>query len=96
MKAMLIIDVENCEDCPLFRTSEDFNATIHYCMPYKGKELFMVKEKGISKDCRLKLLPKRKEELYYPCNEYVQAVNEGFNACLDEILGDTEGEKNNV
>ena len=35
--------------------------------------------------CPLKPLPNRKEDLHYPCNEYLQAVNEGWNNCLDEI-----------
>ena len=39
---------------------------------------------------RVKPLPDRKEDLHYPCNEYLQAVNEGWNAYLDEITGETE------
>ena len=38
----------------------------------------------------LRPLPNRKEDLHYPCNEYLQAVNEGWNVCLDEITGETE------
>lgn len=55
MKAILMINEmpKNCEECPLFRTDKDFNATIHYCMPYQNKELFMVKEKGVSDNCPL-------------------------------------------
>ena len=41
-------------------------------------------------NARVKPLPDRKEDLHYPCNEYLQAVNEGWNACLDEITGETE------
>ena len=60
MKAVLVIDKpKNCEDCPLFRTERDFNATIHYCMFGKGKELFMVSEKGISEKCPLKPIPEK-------------------------------------
>ena len=86
MKTILVIDIENCEDCPLFRTDQDFNATIHYCMPYKDKELFMVKEKGISKNCRLKPMPQKKqheEEI-----DYDYGYIDGWNNCIDEILGE--------
>lgn len=38
----------------------------------------------------LRPLPDRKEDLHYPCNEYVQAVNEGWNACLDKIIEEEE------
>lgn len=41
-------------------------------------------------NARVKPFPNRKEDLHYPCNEYIQAVNEGWNACLDEIIGETE------
>lgn len=38
-------------------------------------------------DCPLKPMPQEKEDLYFPCNEYEQAFNEGYNRCIDEILG---------
>ena len=41
----------------------------------KTDQPFLVLEEGIN---------------FYHKNEYLQAVNEGFNACLDEITGETE------
>ena len=38
----------------------------------------------------LRPLPDKKEYFYYPYNEYLRAVNEGWNACLDAITGETE------
>ena len=87
MKAILVIDKpENCEDCPLFRTAEDFNATIDYCMSGKGKELFMVREKGVSEKCPLKPLPQRK---YYSDGEDKRYID-GYDDCVDELLGGNE------
>lgn len=48
------------------------------------------KKEMVNGRAELRLLPNRKEDLHYPCNEYLQAVNEGWNACLDEILGEAE------
>lgn len=75
MKAVLVIDMPtDCIKCHL---------ADGYCwntFPTKGRV----------DGCPLKPLPNRKEDLHYPCNEYLQAVNEGYNACLDEITGETE------
>jgi hypothetical protein len=48
------------------------------------------KKEMVNGRAELRPLPKRKEDLHYPCNEYLQAVKEGWNACLDEITGETE------
>jgi hypothetical protein len=48
------------------------------------------KKEMVNGRAELRPLPNRKEDLHYPCNEYLQAVNEGWNACLDEITGETE------
>ena len=93
-KSILIIDTpENCEDCPLFRTAQDFNATIHYCMPYPGKELFMVNEKDISGNCPLKSMPQKKDTRvaykkedanYYEI--FTKNYVRGWNDCIGTIL----------
>ena len=89
-KSILIIDTpKNCEDCPLFRTDEDFNATIHYCMPYQGKELFMVKEKGVSENCPLKPTPEKRKYLDYDLYAG-SGFDRGYNACIDELLGEED------
>ena len=98
MKAILVLDKpKNCEDCPLFRTDKDFNATINYCMPYQDKELFMVKEKGISEKCPLKPMPTKKEiyERIYQAyghgnDEIYQRIRQAVEDIYDEILGAEE------
>ena len=50
----------------------------------------MSKAEMVNGRAELRPLPNRKEDLHYPCNEYLQAVNEGWNVCLDEITGETE------
>ena len=96
-KSILVLDTPtNCEDCLLFREAQDFNATISYCMSGKGKELFMVKEKGVSENCPLKPLPhKNKYDVEkYGTVDYENNItlghylNKGWNDCIDEILGD--------
>ena len=51
----------------------------------------LTKKEMVNGRAELRPLPNRKEDLHYPCNEYLQAVNEGWNACLDEILGEDNG-----
>jgi hypothetical protein len=48
------------------------------------------KKEMVNGRAELRPLPNRKEDLHYPCNEYLQAVNEGWNACLDAITGENE------
>lgn len=87
-KSILILDTPtNCEDCLLFREAQDFNATISYCMSGKGKELFMVKEKGVSENCPLKSLP-RKLNIQEDLSWYNANKIDGWNDCLNEILGE--------
>ena len=83
MKSILVIDTPNdCYDCPCYYEERN-----------KCEATFKnVEDDDIEKPswCPLRPLPNRKEDLHYPCNEYLQAVNEGWNVCLDEITGETE------
>ena len=82
MKAILIIDIPNsCYDCPCYYEDKD---------KCEVRNQRAIADIGIPSWCPLRPLPNRKEDLHYPCNEYLQAVNEGWNACLDEITGETE------
>lgn len=83
MKAILVLDMPaTCTDCPCYDYIHGVCANTH-----KDCEL-RIQEKPAW--CPARPLPDRKEDLHYPCNEYIQAVNEGWNACLDEITGETE------
>ena len=82
MKAILIIDIPNsCYDCPCYYEDKD---------KCEVRNQRAIADIGIPSWCPLRQIPDRKEDLHYPCNEYLQAVNEGWNACLDEITGETE------
>lgn len=75
MKAVFIIDID----------SNKIGSEINYISI--GDSVIVIPANARVK---LKPLPDRKEDLHYPSNEYLQAVNEGWNACLDEITGETE------
>ena len=76
MKVIAVFDIENDR---IF----DYSCDLHVWNEFGDVRL--VKENVL-----LRPLPNRKEDLHYPCNEYLQAVNEGWNACIDEITGENE------
>ena len=84
MKAILVIDINDdyLEDYENFYVDYDLRAE-------RKNENYNESIRYVE-ECLLKPIPKEKEDLYYPCNEYEQAFNEGYNACLDEILGEKE------
>ena len=91
-KAILVIDrPESCNKCHLRKYEYDFGGTNFYCSitaKTVGSEIPM--------SCPLKPIPKKKEitESMVLNQHYQNLVNYhgGWNACLDEILGDTEDE----
>ena len=93
MKSILIFDTPTrCYDCPLYTSIADevgLASEYGFCDDRNILKLKEAQEKirfnQKPKWCPLKPLPNRKEDLHYPCNEYLQAVNEGWNNCLDEI-----------
>lgn len=93
MKAILVIDMPKqcygCDFCQFDGTS--YGRVCTRTGVYVQKDGFNI-TKSRHETCPLKPLPQRKEELYYPCNEYVQTFNEGYNRCIDDMLGDTEDE----
>ena len=83
MKSVLVIDTPTtCTDCPCYDYIHGVCANTH-----KDCEL---RKQAKPSWCPLRPLPNRKEDLHYPCNEYLQAINEGWNACIDVITGETE------
>ena len=96
MKAILVIDMpKDCLECSLSHNG-DF-----YCV-VTGNNCC---DKGRSKGCPLKLLPKKKnslsiddtikkdkfrgETIYFE-KAIKLAIEKGWNACIDEILGEEE------
>ena len=80
MKAILVIDMpKSCAKCKL----EDFG----YCWGGSSNVRLMATER--SKECPLKPMPE-KNTWDITKNGHVTEYAEGYNACLDEILGETE------
>ena len=84
MKAILVIDLmpKTCKECKYY---DDFFCHIEKCCPEDD-----LGEDGKAIWCPLKPMPNKREVNMTKQNEYEVAVNEGWNACLDEILGETE------
>lgn len=81
-KAILVVDIEECcADCPC-SLIDDKGMVI--CLAMRGEE---VGKDGIKPDwCPLKELPKEDNESYFP-DEYSDGYANGWNACINEILG---------
>ena len=85
MKAILVIDMPSvCEDC--FYHITDVRG-YHYC---GLTQCFMSKDIDVETEkepwCPLRPLPDRKNVDFHPNIPYAL----GWNACIDEIIGETE------
>lgn len=82
-KSILVIDTPTkCEECPCY-TDEMISKHWNMCRKL-NKDVDTEANKPYW--CPLKPIPQEKEDLYYPCNEYERAFNEGYNRYRDEIL----------
>ena len=79
MKAMLVIDMPNdCYDCPCYYEDRDM------CEAFNKKAKA---DSGRPSWCPIKPLPHSKQmENRWFSDDY----SKGWNACLDEIVGETE------
>ena len=87
MKAILVLNEmpENCLECPL---GKNMSIAIETCIQCPLGKCAIDAETEIRPDwCPLKPMPSKK-----PHTENVLEVftNAGYNACIDEILGDKE------
>lgn len=82
MKAILVIDVpKSCDECPLLRYSN----LMKVCTP--------MNKATDEVECPLKPMPKKKNEeivIKGHTGEIAEAYQDGWNACIDEITGETE------
>ena len=85
---ILLLDVDSCYFCPCSSAEVGWlgNITRSVCQ-VKGEEntVYMDGVSGRPKWCPLKPLPHKLQ-----ADWYTDGYKEGFNACLDEILGETE------
>lgn len=98
-KAILVIDMpKHCKDCQ-FRVAKHYNQYEYDFWCEANNEMF----KGLKKDftpknfkCPLKPLPQKKkldEDLFLSNNfNFQYARFNGYNECLDEILGEKNDE----
>lgn len=84
-KAILVMDMpKNCQSCKLKSTVRGIKNVTHCCNLAEG---MITLDKGFEDrlpNCPLKTMPEYKEENH--TSDYLDVKNEGFNACLDEIL----------
>lgn len=90
MKAFLVMDMPSkCAECPCiyfnkYYKTYECRANMNY-----WKNVDFEYEKGRKPDwCPLKPMPNKKSTEYNPCRNSYMA--EGYNACIDEILGGSE------
>ena len=85
---ILLLDVDSCYFCPCSSAEVGWlgNITRSVCQ-VKGKEntVYMDGVSGVPEWCPLKPLPHKLQ-----ADWYTDGYKEGFNACLDEIVGETE------
>lgn len=83
-KAILVIDMpENCFDCPLC-INDEYGLSLECCLQYKG----YVDKKGKPNWCQLKKAPEKYDlvNVLYT-RDWDGEYENGYNACVDEILG---------
>ena len=83
-KAVLVMDMpKSCDEC-------DFvDEQYHYCnIPWFGKDVSDYVACR-HENCPLKPMPEKRDTKYNPTrNPY---ITEGYNACIDELLGEENG-----
>jgi hypothetical protein len=83
VKAILVMDMPSaCKECPL-RVSIDESICVKTLKDITDKEYFEEKPDW----CPLKLIPSKKGNVI---GTNYQRFVKGYNACIDEILGDKE------
>ena len=88
MKAILVLEMPSkCRDCPFYYQTHDENDDyVSKCEVLNDMTIdgFIDKYSG----CPLKPIPSKRSTEYNPArNPY---ITDGYNACIDEILGDKE------
>lgn len=90
MKAILILDNmphNMCRQCELFQSITIFHGVTYWC---GGKSLIIDNPNVIQDFCPLKPMPQKKTIDITKWNDYGSGWDIGYNACLDEILGEEE------
>ena len=84
-KAILVIDMpSSCKECPFI----EFHCDGLYCIPTIIKKLNRNWNKERQEWCPLREVQKKQE--VYTTNQLIKAYVDGYNKCIDEILGGAE------
>ena len=90
MKAILVLNEmpKNCLECPL---GKNMNIAIETCIQCPLGKCVIDEEVMTRPDwCPLKELPDKITSWKGKSTNYQQGHRDGYNACIDEILGDKE------
>lgn len=97
MKAILVIDMPyKCEDCHLLDTTDIVHngGDYAYChalhKPLKNTSITQFINVRKPKNCPLKPLPVKKDGQWIISENKENEYHIGWNACIDEILGEEE------
>lgn len=87
MKAILVLEMpSSCDKCPLFgshysdMTCRGNGRSINYPYPKEVRQDW----------CPLKPIPSKKSTIGKESDNDILCMNAGYNACIDEVLGDKE------
>lgn len=84
-KAILVIDMPSCcYECPLCESLEVLPSVEEYYCTVENND---VDRRNKPNWCPLKPMPKKKLP-YITSSNHLIGFGEGYNACIDEILGD--------
>ena len=86
-KAVLVIDMpEHCEECPLRVLWAKYHCVVNgkFCGDEQGFYSSLTKPSW----CPLKPLPEKRDLSYGTEGTEWYAYSEGYNACIDEIVGE--------
>ena len=90
MKAILVLNEmpKNCLKCPL---GKNMSIAIETCIKCPFGKCVIDEEVMTRPDwCPLKLMPSKKPTIGKESENDIICMNAGYNACIDEILGDKE------
>ena len=87
-KAILIINTPNkCNECPICASWQASASSIReYWCPAAGNK--DVDPKGKPNWCPLSALPEKQVRDYPEYDKYITGYDDGWDACIDEILGE--------
>lgn len=89
MKAVLVIDMpNNCSECPYYHKADTYWGD-RCSLKFKDVDDYLKLGSGRPSWCPLRPMPQKVE---LDINEYYKGMADGWNACIEEIVGDNEDE----